>query len=316
MKRIYVIHENDAWLVPLREAFRHYDLPFTEWFLNEGTVPFDDVPPEGVFYNRMSASSHTRGHRYGPELAACVLTWLRRHGRRIVNGPTALDLEVSKMRQYSGLAAHGIRVPKTVAAVGRQQIIEAADAFGYPLILKPNRGGKGLGVRLFRSSEELRGAVNADDFDAGIDGVMLVQEIIEGPEPVIIRNEFVGGRFHYAVKVDTGGGFELCPADACEIGEAACPVGEEPDQVVSAPRFEVMDGFEHPVHAKLEAFLAAQDIEVAGCEMIIDHSGLEWVYDVNTNTNYNSTAEVAAGYAGTDRAGMMGLAKFLGGLLQ
>ena len=27
------------------------------------------VPPEGVFYNRMSASSHTRGHRHAPEHA-------------------------------------------------------------------------------------------------------------------------------------------------------------------------------------------------------------------------------------------------------
>ncbi len=66
MARIYVLHENDAWVEPLRTAFESLGLPYEEWFLDEGTVPFDEAPPHGVFYNRMSASSHTRGHRYAP----------------------------------------------------------------------------------------------------------------------------------------------------------------------------------------------------------------------------------------------------------
>ena len=32
-----------------------------------------NTPPQGVFYNRMSASSHTRGHRFAPEFTAVVL---------------------------------------------------------------------------------------------------------------------------------------------------------------------------------------------------------------------------------------------------
>jgi len=316
MTSIYVLHENEAWVLPLREAFEHYGLPYAEWFLDDGTVDLSAVPPEGVFYNRMSASSHTRGHRFGPELAACTLAWLRQHGRRIVNGPGALDLEISKVRQYASLSAFGIATPRTVAAVGRAQVVAAAAAFGYPLVLKPNRGGKGLGVRLFRDAAELEDYVHSEAFDPGIDGVVLVQQYLQSDEPVIIRNEFVGGRFHYAVKVHTGGGFELCPADACEIGDLACPVGEEPAPVAAAPHFEILDGFEHPIHRRLEAFLAANDIEVAGCEMITDVDGRVWTYDVNTNTNYNSAAELAAGYAGTARAGMMGLARFLGDLLE
>ena len=31
MKKIYVIHENEAWLVPLRAAFKKLNLPFEEW---------------------------------------------------------------------------------------------------------------------------------------------------------------------------------------------------------------------------------------------------------------------------------------------
>ena len=64
-----MLHENSLWVAPLNAAFVELDLPHEEWFLNEGGVPFDQAPPECDFYNRMSASSHTRSHRCGLELA-------------------------------------------------------------------------------------------------------------------------------------------------------------------------------------------------------------------------------------------------------
>src|SRR5229473_7297309 len=109
----------------------------------------------------MSASSHTRDHRHAAELTASVLAWLARHGRRIVNGPGALDLEISKTRQYAALEAAGIATPKTVLVAGEDQLAAAARQHfglglgGAPVILKPNRGGKGLGVRLFHTAEAL-----------------------------------------------------------------------------------------------------------------------------------------------------------------
>ena len=80
MNRIHILHENNEWVEPLRVALRDRDLPFTEWFLDTGTLDLTVAPPDGVFYNRMSASSHTRGHRFAPEHAAAVLAWLERHG--------------------------------------------------------------------------------------------------------------------------------------------------------------------------------------------------------------------------------------------
>src|SRR5690349_18599754 len=151
MSRIYVIHENDAWVEPLRVAFAELRLPFTEWFIAEGKLDLDRAPPQGVFYNRMSASSHTRGHRYAPELTGAVLAWLESHGRRVVNNGRALALEISKVAQYEALRAHGIRTPRTLAAVGPERIVAAARQLPAPFITKHNRAGKGLGVRLFHS---------------------------------------------------------------------------------------------------------------------------------------------------------------------
>jgi hypothetical protein len=86
--KVYVIHENDAWVEPLRAAFAELGTPFAEWFLDRGIVDLRVPPPAGVFYNRMSASSHTRDHRYAAEYAGAVLAWLeRRPALRAPAGP-------------------------------------------------------------------------------------------------------------------------------------------------------------------------------------------------------------------------------------
>src|SRR5580704_4563390 len=126
MRHIHVIHENAAWLEPLAAALDRQELPWRDWFLDRGVFDLSQPPPEGVFYNRMSASSHTRDHRYAAELTASVLAWLEANGRRVVNGGRALDLEISKARQYAALAAAGTRTPETVLVAGKDLVVAAA----------------------------------------------------------------------------------------------------------------------------------------------------------------------------------------------
>ena len=308
MSRIYVLHENSTWVEPLRAAFEKQGLPYDEWFLDEGIVPFDQPPPEGVFYNRMSASSHTRGHRYGPELTHLVLNYLECYNRRVVNNSRALYLEISKLAQYAALNRAGVRTPRTVAAVGRDAVLEAARGFGpEPFILKPNRGGKGLGVQGFASVNGVAAYLDGPTLAPPIDGVWLVQDYIQASEPFIVRCEFVGGRFLYAVRVDTSEGFELCPADACQTNGAATAASRP-------PKFTLIDGFDdHPILEAYRHFLHANGIEIAGIEFIVDRDGEIWTYDVNTNTNYNAEAEARAGVPLT---GMEAIAQFLGRALR
>jgi len=306
MSKIYVIHENSTWVEPLREAFTQMGLPYEEWFLSEGLLDLSVAPPDGgVFYNRMSASSHTRGHRYAPEYTAAVLAWLESHGRRVVNNGRALQLEVSKMAQYAALSDAGVRVPRTIAAVGRDHIVAAAARMGGDFITKHNRAGKGLGVHLFHDVASLERHLDGPEFEDSVDGITLIQEYIRAPQPFITRVEFVGGKFLYAVRVDTSLGFELCPADVCQIGDAFCPVGETP--AAAEPRFRIIEGFDHPVVERYQRFMAANGIGIAGIEFIVDESGEIYTYDVNTNTNYNSIAEAQAGLSG-----MHSIARHLG----
>lgn len=302
MKKIYIIHENNEWVVPLRKELEALKLPYEEWHLDRGILDLTQTPPEGVFYNRMSASSHTRDHRFAAEYTAAVLSWLESHGRRVVNNSRALQLEVSKVAQYTSLNAQGILTPKTVAAVGKEEIIKAAETFTGSFITKHNRGGKGLGVQKFESAEALKKYVYSEEFDEPVDGITLVQEFIVSPATFITRCEFIGGKYYYAVQVNTSEGFQLCPADSCQVGDAFCPVGES-----GTSKFTVLDGFENPIFEKYEKFLTANGIEIAGIEFIISQKGQLYTYDVNTNTNYNSEAESKTGVSG-----MGAIARFLG----
>jgi hypothetical protein len=307
MTHIHVIHENAAWLEPLAAALDRQRLPWRDWFLNSGVFDLSRPPPEGVFYNRMSASSHTRDHRYAAELTAAVLAWLARHRRRVVNGSSALDLEISKARQYAALEAAGIGTPDTVVVAGKKLLVDVARRRfdGGPFIVKPNRGGKGLGVRLFHSLGAFADYLDSPDYEPPVDGLHLLQQYVRAPVPMITRAEFIGGRFMYAVEVDTSDGFELCPADACAVGDAFCPAGDEP-----RAKFTIIDNLDPALIRRYEGFLAANAIDIAGIEFISDTDGTVYTYDLNTNTNYNPEAEARAG-----RSGMAELARYLGGEL-
>lgn len=283
MSDIVILHENDEWLPPFRKAFAEAGLSFEEWHLAEGSVDLSAMPPDAIYYSRMSASAHTRGHAQAPALAQAIVNWLEQHGHDVLNGSRALYFETSKVAQYTALEAAGIATPATVAAVGGKALVEAAERFNrWPVIVKPNRGGKGLGVRLFENLAALQDfARDPAALAESVDGVWLLQELFETIDGTITRAEFIGGQFHYAVQVATGGSFELCPAEACDIDER--------------PRFAVTQDVPSDLIAAYEAFLADNDIAVAGIEFARLPDGRVLTYDINTNTNYNPAAEQTAG---------------------
>ena len=135
-----------------------------------------------------------------------------------------------------------------------------------------------------------------DEHSQPRDGIWLVQRYIHAPQPFITRAEFVGGKFLYAVRVDTSEGFELCPADVCQLDSLVCPAVSP--GVAAAPKFQVLEGFRHPLIPRWEAFLQANAIGVGAIEFATDAEGRAWSYDVNTNTNYNPEAEARAGVSG------------------
>ena len=305
--KIYILHENDEWIEPLRKELQAINAPFEEWHLGKRNVDHLDKPPYGIFYNRMSASSHTRGHRYAPEHTAVVLNWLEKNKRRVINNSRALSLEISKSLQYKELESFGIKTPKTIYCSNKESILKSANVFTKPFITKHNRGGKGLGVKLFNNKKELDSYVSSVNFEPSIDGITLLQDYIDANPKVIKRVEFVNSKFLYTVEVDASEGFELCPA---------CPEDQNdiPQQQIAGEfcpttgnKFKIIKNYEmNELIKKYEKFIAANGIEIAGIEYITDKKGEVYTYDVNTNTNYNSQAE-----KNSEIKGMKSIAAFL-----
>ena len=300
IKQAYIIHENDEWVVPLREELKKINAPFNEWHMDRDKIDTSKVPPDGVFYNRMSASSHSRGHRYAPENTKKVLKWLENHNRRIINNSKALILEISKQAQYRELENYNIRFPQTFYCNNKDSLLENSNNFDKPFITKHNRGGRGLGIKYFNNTSELEKYVSSSQFQPSIDGITLLQEYIVAEPQIITRVEFVNSKLLYAVQVDATEGFELCPADPCNLEDKYCPINSDGN------KFMILKDYKNDEIFKYQSLIKSNGIEIAGIEYIKSKNGQCYTYDINTNTNYNSIAEKKSSLKG-----MQAIAKFL-----
>jgi hypothetical protein len=298
--KVYVLHENPDWFAPVGAAFDASGVPYEQWLLSEGALDLSEPPPAGVFWSRMSASSHTRAHPLAKDHTRGVLSWLEANGRRVVNGRRVLELEMSKVAQIAGLSAAGFDVPRTIAVAGAAGLAASARRLPVPFIAKHNQSGKGLGVRLFGSHDEFDAYLASPGYEPPVDGITLLQEYLRAAEPAITRVEIVGAEFIYAIRADTAlGGFELCPADACGV----------PDQP-ARNLFTLQKDFDHPITGRYVDFAREHGIEIAGFEYIETTDGRLVTYDINTTTNYNAGIEAIA-----PRPAQRAVAAYLGRLL-
>ena len=280
---VHILFENPDWLPPLESALKEQGFEIRLWNLE--TIEIDPLvaPPEGIWINRISPSSHTRGHDRTVAIAREFLYWLGSYGRLVINGSNAFEIEMSKLRQEIVLRRYGILTPRTVLAVGREETLALAKTFDGPFITKHNQGGKGLGIHKFDNVDGLRAHLDGDDFDPGPDGKIILQQFIRSPEPHITRVELLSGRLLYAMNSSTTQGFELCPSDACQLQSDVCPADGSSDKF-SARDMDADD----PLVQKYLRLMQNEGLVVAGIEFIEDEKGNRYTYDINGTTNYSS----------------------------
>lgn len=297
---IAVFHEHPDWFRPLFAELDRRGLPWVRIAAAEHSFPLEgEAPPWSLLVNRMSPSAYLRG---GASAVSYTLQWLdhlERLGVRVVNGREAYATEISKVRQLSLLRHLGLPFPRARVIHGGTAAPAAARGLRFPVVVKPNVGGSGAGVRRFSSPEELGRAAAAGEVDLGLDGTGLVQEFLPPEEGRIVRVEVLGGRLLYAIRVYTPGDtFNLCPADVCrsvdgaELARAACPV--------DAPTNDLrVEGYEPPpeVVRQVERIAEASGIEVGGVEYLIDErDGRLAFYDVNALSNFVADAPRVVGF--------------------
>ncbi len=302
-----IYYEHPDWFVPLFRELERRGLPYRE--IRPGEELFEvgrNGVPFGTLFNRMSPSAHLRGDERGIFFAHHYLEHLESQGIRTVNGSGAFRLETSKLRQLALLDRLGLPHPRTRVVRDPERAPDAARDLDFPVVVKPNVGGSGVGIARFESAGELEEAVAAGRVDAGIDGALLVQEYVQPERDSIVRVEFLNRRFLYAIRVyPEGDEFNLCPADACRTSEgdslerSACPA-DAPDRGIRVEGYEPP----HRIVKAVERIAWAADLDVGGVEYVEEAgTGDVRFYDINALSNFVADAPKVVGLDPWERLG-------------
>jgi hypothetical protein len=291
---IGILYEHPEWFKPLFAELDRRGVRYDPILAHEHSFdPSASSSPYSLVVNRMSPSSYLRGHGHAIVYALQYLAHLEEIGVPVVNGTRAYGLELSKAKQLSLLARLGLPHPRSRVVTGVDGIHRAAAALTYPLIVKPNVGGSGALMRRFDSPAELRAGEGLEAV-FGIDQTAVVQEYHPPRGSSIVRVEALDGRFLYAIRIhnDPSQGFNLCPADICQVDGDNCPV----DASKAGKKIEVADPPAWVVAGVLEVFRAG-GIDVGGVEYLeSERDGQLYLYDVNALSNFVTDAPRLVGF--------------------
>jgi len=294
---ITVLYEHPEWFKPLFAELDRRGLRYLE--VDANRLTFDPSALEtdrALVVNRMSPSAHLRGHTRAIFTTLHYLAYLKEAGVPTVNGYDAFRVEISKAAQLHLLQKLGLRHPKARVINDPALAPAAAQALRYPVLVKPNVGGSGAGIRSFGSPAELEAAVQDGSFELGIDGTALVQEQLTPRDGHIVRVEVLNGELLYAIRIFPKAAFNLCPADICQEEAASadlCPADGAPKQGL---RIEPHEPPERVVREAL-AIAAAAHLDLGGIEYLVDdRDGEVYYYDINALSNFVTDAPRVVGF--------------------
>ncbi len=296
---ITIYYEHPDWFRPLFAELDRRGIPYVK--VDASRHSYDvaaNVDRSALFLNRMSASAYLRGHGHTIFFTRDFLAHLERSGVRVINGHQAFSFEISKAAQLSLLQALGVPFPRSRVINHPDEVRAAAAELEFPLIIKPNIGGRGAGIVRLNSAAELEHALASGLIDLGIDSTALVQEFIPARGGHIHRVETLGGKFLYAMKVfTTGENFNLCPAEICQTENAAAAGAI---CLADGPKAGLkIEPFQPPadVVSTVERIVTAAGIDVGGVEYIADErDGRQLFYDINALSNFVADAPRILGF--------------------
>lgn len=301
-KKVVVLFEHPEWQKPLFAALEQRGVPYEAFDLKRAAFDAEAVPEAPLYFNQASPSAYVRGNTRAVPLALSLMRCLELRGARVLNGARAFALELSKTAQAALLAGLGIDHPRSL---GFNEVEAALAAWqgGWPALLKPEQGGSGARMFLLQEPDELRRLLRDQPELWLPDNLLLLQEYFPVPAGQgIVRMEFLGGKYLYAMRVISHGAFNLCPSEACNPeggGDSHCviPAAAPVKPVEFYPYPEV------PAEAVAmgERIMAAGGLDVGGIEFLQSAEGRMIFYDVNANSNLRAPIGQAFGFDPFDR---------------
>ena len=272
-----VLYEHPQWFQPLFAALDRRGLHYDPIQVSGHRFdPADCEPPAPLILSRVAQSSFLREPEHPIFYAAALLDHWQRCGARVLNGVDVLAIDSSKARQLTLITSLGHAIPESRVVHRQADLRAAAEGFQYPLIVKANIGGSGAGIVRYGSRDELLVSIEQGTAPRSVDGVLLIQDYVPARGGIVTRIETLGGKFLYAIEVETGGdNFDLCPADAC----LAQPGRTGIRMTAVTPPGDIIRA--------AEQIAQATGLAVGGVEVIIDdRDGTPRFYDINAMSNF------------------------------
>ena len=307
---IAIYYEQPHWFKPLFAELDRRSTPYVALSAVDHTWSPADHPEKlySLVLNKMSPSAWNRGHGDQIFYTLGFLEHLETRGVRVINGTQAYRSELSKASQLTLLDRLHLGYPRAAVIHRPSQAPDAATQLRFPIVVKPNIGGSGAGVKRFDTPSQLEFAAQLDptDEDAitlGLDTTGLVQEFIPARDAAIIRCEVLNGRFLYAIRIGiTGDTFDLCPADICrtpvgtQLQRSACSVDTLADQAKAKLSVEAFTPPPDAI-ADVERIMREAGIELGGVEyMVDDRDGQRLYYDINALSNFVADGPTVLGF--------------------
>lgn len=293
---IAIYYEQPHWFKPLFAELDKRGTPYVKLYAPDHYFAPEDHPEEkySLVFNRMSPSAWNRDHGDQIFYTLSFLEHLESRGVKVINGFKAFSSELSKAGQLVLMDKLNIPYPRARVIHRAAQAEEAVVGLRWPIVVKPNIGGSGAGVKRFDHLSQLQAAIaqdpnSPDALQFGLDSTALVQEFIPAEGAHIVRVEVLNGKYLYAIKVHiTGETFDLCPADICrtttgtDLNRGAC--------AIDAPKSGItVEAFTPPPDAirDVELLMQHSGIDIGGVEYITDSRDQQrYYYDVNALSNF------------------------------
>lgn len=296
---LIILYEHPEWQLPLFEALRRRGVRFRALDLKQAAFSTRELPADALYFNQASPSAYVRGNGRAVPFALSYLKWLRSHGREVVNGADAFQLELSKSSQVYLLERLGVDHPRSWVFNHPSALREYGSNLRFPAVLKPDQGGSGARMHRVESLRELQHLLEQNPELWWPDGLMLLQEFLthDPNRQGIVRLEFLGGELLYAMRVLSGGTFNLCPSEACNPEDSTAGLScETREEAQGQPRFlPFPDAPPEAVDTGRRIFQAA-GLDVGAVEYLETREGRRVFYDINANSNLRRSVGLAFGF--------------------
>lgn len=197
----------------LFEAFEREGVPFDQLYAPHLVVDFSEVPEfakYAVVVNR--CVSQTRGLE--------LMRIFEAFGVKTINPSHVIETCGDKLATDAGLARDGVPSPRTGIAFTADTAAKLAEAFGYPVVLKPVTGSWGRMVSKISDRDALEAVLEHKEVLGGPQHkVFYIQEFVDKPgrdiRAFVVGGEVIAAIYrtseHWITNTARGGSASNCP---------------------------------------------------------------------------------------------------------